>query len=45
LDFEELIMKLEEAIEIEEWELVQEVIDILRVEIEKSFKTYEEEDW
>ena len=45
MDFEELIMKLEEALEIEEWEIVQEAIDMLRIEAEKSFDTYDEEDW
>ena len=45
MDFEETILKLEEALETEEWEIVQEVIDMLRVEAEKSFDTYEEEDW
>jgi hypothetical protein len=45
LDYEELILKLEEALEIEEWELVQEAIDTLRVEAEKSFDSFDEEDW
>ena len=45
MDYEELILKLEEALEIEEWELVQEAIDTLRVEAEKSFDSFDEEDW
>ena len=45
MDYEELILKLEEALEIEEWELVQEAIDTLRVEVEKSFDSFDEEDW
>ena len=45
MDFEELIMKLEEAVEIEDWEIVKEAIDTLRVEAEKSFDSYDEEDW
>ena len=42
---EEVLHKLEEAIESEDWELVQEVIDEIREHLDNPFDEYSEEEW
>jgi hypothetical protein len=45
MDLEEVLHKLEEAIDEEDWEIVQEVIDSIREHIDNPFDEYDEEDW
>ena len=45
MDLEQLIHKLEEAIDDTDWELVQEVVDEIREEIENPFDEYNTEEW
>ena len=45
MDLEQLLHKLEEAIDDTDWELVQEVVDEIREEIENPFDEYNTEDW
>ena len=46
MSLEEVLHKLEEAIESEEWELVQEVVDEIREHLDNPFDEYQEElDW
>tara|TARA_R110002020_G_scaffold99837_9_gene236616 strand:- start:2850 stop:2987 length:138 start_codon:yes stop_codon:yes gene_type:complete len=45
MDLEKLLHKLEEAIDDTDWELVQEVVDEIREEIENPFDEYNTEDW
>jgi|TARA_Y100000310_G_C20202640_1_gene587641 hypothetical protein len=41
LDLEQLVNKLEEAIELAEWDLVEEVTDVIRIELDNPFHEYE----
>ena len=45
MDLEEILHQLEEAVEIQDWELVQESIDSIREQVEKHFGEYSDEDW
>tara|TARA_R100001377_G_scaffold85028_1_gene70024 strand:- start:40 stop:183 length:144 start_codon:yes stop_codon:yes gene_type:complete len=45
MDLEQLLHKLEEAIDDTDWELVQEVIDEIREDIENPFDEYDLEKW
>jgi|TARA_Y100000816_G_scaffold25802_1_gene16581 hypothetical protein len=45
MDLEQLLHKLEEAIDDTDWELVQEVVDEIREEIENPFDEYNTEEW
>ena len=45
MDLEQLLHKLEEAIDDTDWELVQEVVDEIREEIENQFDEYNTEEW
>jgi|TARA_R110002020_G_scaffold9305_2_gene36761 hypothetical protein len=45
MDLETLLHKLEEAIELEDWNSVQEVADSIREKIDNPFNEYDEEDW
>ena len=46
MSLEEVLHKLEEAIESEEWELVQEIVDEIREHLDNPFDEYKEElDW
>ena len=42
---EEVLHKLEEAIESEDWELVQEVIDEIMEHLDNPFDKYGDDDW
>ena len=43
MDLEEILHKLEESIELKDWSLVQESIDIIREEVHNPLNDYEEE--
>ena len=45
MDLEEIIHKLEEAKELQDWESVQECIDSLRELTDNPFDEYKDEDW
>ncbi len=45
MDLEELLHKLEEAIESADWDLVIEVSDLMREELDNPLRGYEDEDW
>ena len=45
MDLEQLLHKLEEAIDDTDWELVQEAVDEIREEIENPFDEYNTEEW
>ena len=45
MDLEALLHKLEEAIESEDWDLVQEVTDEIREHLDNPFDEYKYEDW
>jgi hypothetical protein len=45
MDLEQLLHKLEEAIDDVDWELVQEVVDEIREEIENPFENYDLDKW
>ena len=42
---EEILNKLEEAIDDSDWELVQEAVDELREHLDNPFDEYNTEDW
>ena len=44
MDLETLLHKLEEAIELEDWNSVQEVADSIREKIDNPFNEYDEEE-
>lgn len=45
MDLEEILHQLDEAIESNDWELVQEVIDSIREHLDNPFDEYNTEDW
>lgn len=46
MDLEEILHKLEEAVELKDWDLVQESIDTIREEVHNPFDDYNnEEEW
>jgi len=45
MDLEEILHQLEDAVENQDWELVQESIDSIREQVEKQFDEYSDEDW
>tara|TARA_B100000029_G_scaffold470214_1_gene508887 strand:+ start:858 stop:995 length:138 start_codon:yes stop_codon:yes gene_type:complete len=45
MDLETVLHKLEEALESQDWELVQELTDEIREKIDNPFDQYDEEDW
>ncbi len=46
MDMQEILEKLEEAKEEENWDLVQEVIEIMiEMNIDNPFDEYQDEDW
>ena len=45
MDLEQLLHKLEEAIDDVDWELVQEVVDEIREEIENPCENYDLDKW
>jgi|TARA_R100000030_G_C3176160_1_gene104651 hypothetical protein len=46
MDIQEILEKLEEAKEEENWDLVQEVIEIMiEMNIDNPFDEYQDEDW
>ncbi len=45
MDLEEVLHKLEEAIDASDWEIVQEAIDSIREHIDNPFNEYDEEEW
>jgi hypothetical protein len=45
MDLETVLHKLEEALESQDWELVQELTDEIREKIDNPFDEYDEEDW
>ena len=46
MDLEQIVHKLEEALELEDWKLVEESIDSIREHIDNPFDEYQEElDW
>ena len=42
---EEILHKLDEAIESKDWDLVQEVLDEIREHLDNPFDEYSEEEW
>ena len=45
MDLEQIVHKLEEALESEDWKLVEESIDNIREHIDNPFNQYDEEEW
>tara|TARA_R100000458_G_C8017748_1_gene78885 strand:+ start:231 stop:368 length:138 start_codon:yes stop_codon:yes gene_type:complete len=45
MDLETVLHKLEEALESQDWELVQELTDEISEKIDNPFDEYDEEDW
>ena len=45
MDLEEILHKLDEAKELEDWEMVDECIDALREITDNPFDEYKDEDW
>ena len=45
MDLEEILHKLEEAQDAEDWEAVQECIDAIREHLDNPFDEYKDEDW
>jgi hypothetical protein len=45
MDLEEILHKLEEAVELEDWDMVIESIDHIRVISEESFGNLDVEEW
>ena len=45
MDLEEVLHKLQEAIDEEDWEIVQEAIDNIREHIDNPFNEYDEDEW
>jgi len=45
MDLEEVLHKLEEAIDAEDWEIVQDAIDSIREHIDNPFNEYDQEEW
>lgn len=45
MDLEEVLHKLEEAIDVEDWEIVQDAIDSIREHIDNPFNEYDQEEW
>ena len=45
LDIDNMIDKLREAIEETDWDLVEEVLEILTEELDNPIDEYDDEDW
>jgi len=45
MSLEEVLHKLEEAIDVEDWEIVQDAIDSIREHIDNPFNEYDQEEW
>ena len=45
MHLEEILHQLEEAVESEDWELVQKSIDSIREQLDNPFDDYKDEDW
>ena len=45
MDLEEILHQLDEAIDSNDWELVQEVVDSIREQLDNPFDEYNTEDW
>ena len=45
MDLEQIVHKLEEALELEDWKLVEESIDNIRDHIYNPLNGYDEEEW
>ena len=45
MDLEEILHQLEEAIESQDWELVQKSVDSIREQLNNPFDEYNDEDW
>ena len=45
MGLEEIIHKLEEAKELQDWDSVQECVDLLREMTDNPFDEYKDEDW
>ena len=45
LDIDNMIDKLREAIEETDWDLVEEVLEILTEELDNPIDEYDEDDW
>ena len=45
LDIDNMIDKLREAIEEKDWDLVEEVLEILTEELDNPIDEYDDEDW
>ena len=45
MDLEVIIQKLEEAVDLEDWDLVKESIDEIREITDNPFDEYKDEEW
>ena len=45
MDLEEILHKLEESKELEDWDMIDECIESIRVLIDDTFDEYKDEDW
>ncbi len=45
IDLDNIISLLRDAIEEEDWKIVEEALEMLRAELDNPFNEYDEEEW